>query len=267
MVVVILKDHFNMNKLKKKIFIKGTIEALTGLHIGGTNNELSIGGMDNAVIKNPVTQKPYIPGSSLKGKMRSLLEISMGTLGKKAMGNIKNPPSNDPFSLASRIFGYAQFKVKEDPRNKDSQGKLIYENSQQPSKVIVRDCHLKNGDMLGNRLIEEKSETVIDRITSAAMPRQMERVPAGAVFSMNIVINVFEKDNEKELVNGVLDGLNLVMDDYLGGAGSRGSGQVKIAIKKMYEKDSAYYTQPNKPTTPPSVKDGYREYLPNLFEE
>jgi CRISPR-associated protein Csm3 len=255
-----------MDKLSKKIFIEGTIEALTGLHIGGTNNELSIGGMDNAVIKNPVTKKPYIPGSSLKGKMRSLLEISMGTLGTKPMGrDIKHPPTSNPHFLASRIFGYTQYKADKDPENKDSDGKLKY-FPQQPSRVIVRDCNLMNEDSMGNQLIEEKAETVIDRITSAAMPRQMERVPAGAIFSMNIVINIFEKDNEKELVNGALDGLNLVMDDYLGGAGSRGSGQVKIAIEKMYEKDSAYYTKSDKPTSPPSVKDNYSGYLPNLFE-
>ena len=119
-----------MKKLESKIFIKGKMKAITGLHIGGTNNELSIGGMDNAVIKNPITNEPYVPGSSLKGKMRSLLEIRDKAFSSRRMGrDITTAPSNNPNYLASRLFGYTQYKPKEDD------GK----DPQQPSRVIVRD--------------------------------------------------------------------------------------------------------------------------------
>jgi len=231
-----------MKQLKKKIIIKGVITALTGLHIGGTNNELSIGGMDNAVIRNPVTQEPYIPGSSLKGKMRSLLEVAEGLPreAKKMGRDIFNPPTNDPHYLGSLLFGYTQYDEEKKTGRKIEVSKWKFP-PQRPSRVIVRDCKLTNADQLGQHMIEEKSETVIDRITSAAMPRQMERVPAGAEFEMEMIVNVFEADDEEKLVKGVLEGLSLVQDDYLGGAGSRGSGQVRFTIHSMKERDTEYY--------------------------
>ena len=62
-------------RLQGKYIIQGKIKVLTGLHIGGPTTGLNIGGVDNIVIKD-AKGKPYIPGSSLKGKMRSLLEYS-----------------------------------------------------------------------------------------------------------------------------------------------------------------------------------------------
>lgn len=247
-----------MEILIKKIFIKGAIKVITGLHIGGSNNELSIGGMDNAVIRNPITREPYIPGSSLKGKMRSLLEITYGTLGERPMSrDIQNPPTNNPHHLSARLFGYTQYKPTgpEDPYK-----------PQMPSRVIVRDGVLTNKDAMMGILVEEKSETVIDRITSAAMPRQMERVPAGAIFSLDIVINIFKPDQEAELVKGVLDGLLLVEDDFLGGAGSRGSGQVKFRIKSMTEKNTDYYKSDDK-GVPQDIVPSYKSIAPTLFSE
>lgn len=90
---------------------------------------------------------------------------------------------------------------------------------------------------------ESKTEVVIDRITSKAMPRQLERVPAGAEFKLDMILNIFEGDNEKELVNGVLRGLKLVQDDYLGGSGSRGSGQVIFKNLKITERPVSFYTE------------------------
>ena len=222
--------------LINKIIIKGKIEALTGIHIGGTNNQLSIGGMDNAIIRNPITLEPYIPGSSLKGKMRSLTELAHGTFGDRPMNrDVQNTPTNNPRHLAARLFGYTQHREKDSPFD-----------PQQPSRVIVRDCALANVDLLADTLVEEKAETVIDRITSAAMPRQMERVPAGAQFSMEIIINVFTGEDEKEFVDGILRGLLLVKDDYLGGAGSRGSGQVDFEIGSITRRGMNYYTHGSK---------------------
>ena len=85
-------------KLKKKIIYTGTIVLKTGLHIGGTNTALNIGGPDKFVVRNPINQLPYIPGSSLKGKMRSLIELAFGETDN---GNV----TKDPNTKAGRLFG------------------------------------------------------------------------------------------------------------------------------------------------------------------
>lgn len=217
-------------KLSKKIFIKGEIEALSGLLIGGSNTAMGIGGPDKMVIRNPVTNEPYVPGSSLKGKMRSLLEISYGYVKSVKMGNVKYGPSDDPELVTTLLFGSASS-----------------DEHQRPSRIIVRDGKLLNGDEFGNKtdlpFTESKTEVVIDRITSAAMPRTFERVPAGAKFELDIVLNIFEGDNksESELLTHTLRGLQMIQDDYIGGSGSRGSGRVKFHIKSISERTSEYY--------------------------
>jgi CRISPR-associated protein Csm3 len=215
-------------KLVKKIKFEGTIVAKTGLHIGGTNSAMAIGGPDKTVVRNPVDNKPYIPGSSIKGKMRSLLEISEGTIEDVNMGVVKNGPSQNPNHLSAQIFGTAK-----------------NDETQRPSKLIVRDGALISPEeMFTNTDLpysESKTEVVIDRITSKAMPRQLERVPAGAEFKLDLILNIFEGDNEIELVNGVLRCLKLVQDDYLGGSGSRGSGQVIFNNLKIAERPVSFY--------------------------
>lgn len=208
-------------KLKKKIIYTGTIELKTGLHIGGTNAALNIGGPDKFVVRNPINNIPYIPGSSLKGKMRSLVEIANGeTNGGK--------PTNDPTSKAGALFG-----VSGDSDNS------------RPSRLIVRDAELDVSDekMFANTDLpytESKTEVTINRVTSKANPRTFERVPAGAKFKLNMVLNVFEGENESELKQTLNQAIRLLEDDYLGGHGSRGYGQVKIHLlnpdgeEKMY---------------------------------
>ncbi len=216
--------------LNKKIIVKGKIIVITGLHIGGSNNSLSIGGMDNAVIRNPVNNKPYIPGSSLKGKMRSLLELAYGYIASKNMGNVKFVGDDNPEHITTQLFGSARNDEK-----------------QRPSRIIVRDGNLLNHDKLGKTELlytEGKTEVVIDRITSAAVPRQLERVPAGAEFSLDIVLNIIEEDGhqkESELIQNMFKALQMVQDDYLGGSGSRGSGQVEFLIEEVYERTADYY--------------------------
>lgn len=192
-------------KLQKKIIYTGTITLKTGLHIGGTNAALNIGGPDNFVIRNPISNKPYIPGSSLKGKMRSLLEIATGNLSSN--------------SVSGRLFGYATPDEK------------------RPSRLIVRDAELdvsnpemfERTDML---YTESKTETSIDRITANSNPRTIERVPAGARFKLNMVLNIFEEEDEQELIKTLKKGIELLHDDYLGGHGSRGYGQVEIQLEE-----------------------------------
>jgi CRISPR-associated protein Csm3 len=221
----------NSGTLIKKILITGTIEAITGLMIGGTNSGMGIGGPDKLVIRNPVNKQPYIPGSSLKGKMRSLLEITAGTLGPGMSGtNIKNGPSMDTSKITTLLFGSA---LKETEK-------------QRPSRIIVRDAALQNPEELEHTELlytESKTEVVIDRVTSAASPRNFERVPAGARFKLDLVLNIYEGDlfNESELLETLLRGLVLVQDDYIGGSGSRGNGCVQFRIDTIIERSSNYY--------------------------
>ena len=220
--------------LKKKILIKGEIEALSGLLIGGSNTAMGIGGPDKMVIRNPVNNEPYVPGSSLKGKMRSLLEVSYGHIKDVRMGNVRFGSDDNPDHITTVLFGSASNSAR------------TIEN-QRPSRIIFRDGRLLNGSDFGDNtdllFTESKTEVVIDRITSAAMPRTFERVPAGAKFELDIVLNIFEGDNktEEELLTLTLRGLQMLQDDYLGGSGSRGSGRVKFKIASITERKVAYY--------------------------
>lgn len=239
------------NKLLKKIEITGTLTLKTGLHIGGTNTSMSIGGIDTAVIRNPLTNQPFIPGSSLKGKMRSLLEVCLGEIGTRQGGNVENGPSTQ--GKAADLFGNA---VNE---------------KQKPSRAIVRDCNLTkaNADYLLQHTeipyTEGKTEVVIDRITSAANPRQIERVPAGAIFDLNIILNIWEQDNnENELIHNLFKSLQLVHDDYLGGSGSRGYGHVDFGIEDLKEKTMDEYYGKNKEAK--SIKDKYLEQIKKLSD-
>ena len=223
--------------LDKKIVITGIIKTLTGLHIGGTNSSMGIGGPDSMVVRNPIDNKPYIPGSSLKGKLRAMLDIADGSIKEVRMGQVKNGTSQNPKYASVQLFGNA-------PTGQDEKG-----FKQFPSKVIFRDGKLigteedldkkfKNTDL---PYTESKTEVVIDRITAKAMPRQLERVPAGAEFELNMVLNVFNKDDEKQQLKSLERAMKLLQDDYLGGSGSRGYGQIEFLVKSVEVKDMEFY--------------------------
>lgn len=216
-------------QLRKKIFIKGEINVLTGLMIGSSSSAMDIGGVDKMVIRHPITRLPYIPGSSLKGKLRSLLELNLGEVGEDERGNYG--PTHNPKHAAAQLFGF--IKHKQNNRKK-----------QQPSKVIVRDGYLENGDELRDTELgytELKAENSIDRITAAANPRFFERVPKGAKFLMEIIVNIFAGDDEQLFLEKLFHAMKLLEDDYLGGGGSRGNGQVKIVIDKMEARTLDFY--------------------------
>lgn len=207
-----------MAQLIKKIVYTGTLVIKTGLHIGGTNAALNIGGPDKFVVRNPVDNKPYIPGSSLKGKMRALVEIYNGETNGGG-------PSKSPTSKAGALFG-----VSGDT------------NNGHPSRLIVRDAPLANAEELANTDLpytESKTEVSIDRITAKANPRTFERVPAGAKFSITMILNVFDNEDEKQLKATLNQAIKLLEDDYLGGNGSRGYGQVVFEGLKE-EEHNAY---------------------------
>jgi CRISPR-associated protein Csm3 len=98
---------------------------------------------------------------------------------------------------------------------------------------------------------EVKTEVQIDRVTSKANPRQMERVPAGAEFELEIVLDVCEtndtEDDESELLNEVLGALTLVQDDYLGGSGTRGYGKIKFKINNVSVREAVDYQKFSEP--------------------
>lgn len=201
-----------MKQLVKKIKIQTSITLLTGLHIGGSSDNVEIGGIDNPVIKLATREnQPYIPGSSLKGKIRCLLEQAAGS------------PQVGLDEKVNNLFGINKEK---NPKKEDK-----------PSKLIVRDAMLSDEskeallacDYLDMPYTENKWENVIDRTKGVAEhPRQSERVPAGAKFNAEFIVNIWDDDNEEELMALFMKGIRLLENDYLGGSGSRGYGQIKF---------------------------------------
>lgn len=213
-----------MKQLVKKIKINTSITLITGLHIGGNSENVEIGGIDTPVIKLASKDDvPYIPGSSLKGKMRSLLEQTAGASKVGLNADINN------------LFGITK---------NDSIG--VKDN--RPSKLIVRDAvlteesknYLLGCDNLDMPYTENKYENTIDRITAKANPRNMERVPAGAEFNAEFILNIWDDDNEQALIKLFKKGISLLENDYLGGSGSRGYGQIKFGevVKTELSEDS-----------------------------
>ncbi|MDR2789832.1 MAG: type III-A CRISPR-associated RAMP protein Csm3 [Campylobacteraceae bacterium] len=207
------------------VSIKGVVEVLTGLHIGGSDDIMKIGGIDNPVIKTS-NGKPYIPGSSIKGKMRSLLEWKYGLV-------LTNGGKGKPFG-SDRLDGLDDKKREKaeiliklfGDSNASAEDKLKFGIT----RISVSDCYLIS-EQKNRELTEAKYENVIDRRSGTALsPRQSERVSAGAKFDFDIRIKVLDSDNENELTAMVREGLNLIKQDYLGGSGSRGYGRVKFDI-------------------------------------
>ena len=206
--------------------IKGRILVVTGLHIGASNETIEIGGLDNPIIKDPLPESnaPYIPGSSLKGKMRSLIEIKYGKMSK----------NGGPCDCGKKecnvctVFGTSA--------NKRSDSK---ENILGPTRLVVRDAYLseykkddknkswKQRFKEGDLPMEVKYENSINRLTGEANPRPLERVPGGVEFDFNLSFKIFEND-PKEYFSTVLEAMKLLELDALGGSGSRGCGQIKF---------------------------------------
>lgn len=191
-----------------KIQITGTIEVVTGMHIGGSDAFAAIGAIDSPVIIDPLSRKPIIPGSSLKGKMRALL------------AKVYNPTvvnHNDDNDRISRLFGSS------------TNDKLM------TSRLIFSDMILANYDELRSKgldsITEVKFENTISRTTSVANPRQIERVIRGSKFELNIIYDVLDKYQDKALedIKTLVEGMKLLQYDYLGGGGTRGNGKIKFS--------------------------------------
>jgi CRISPR-associated protein Csm3 len=234
--------------LMGKVVISGEIKAVTGLHIGGATGGLDIGGVDLPVLRHPVTQQPYIPGSSLRGKLRSLLDRHIPTDLNQRIGQVTIHSCKSPEDYAKcavcKVFGL--------PGERDFA---------EPARLIVRDVHLSDSSLQelrdkkqGLPFTEVKTEVAIDRVTSAAVPRQHERVPAGSVFApCEMVFSIYSLnsgnyDGDIALLPHLFKAMALLEDDYLGGQGSRGSGKVKFHNLTIMFKSRQYYedgkTQP-----------------------
>ena len=217
--------------------LTGKIELVTGLHIGSGNTEMHIGGTDNPVIKNPITQQPYIPGSSLKGKMRSMLEWFIGVVGEtegaplgyRHLDKVNASYRDDAITIL-KLFGGA-------PEGNRSE-ELVQEIG--PSRLSFWDCPLDSqwvGMMNTKNLLltETKMENTIDRIRGTAEhPRNTERVPAGALFDFNLSIRVHDGE---ELLDMVWKGLRLLEISGIGGSGSRGYGKLKFIELNLENED------------------------------
>jgi CRISPR-associated protein Csm3 len=208
--------------------IEATLELLTGLRIGAGDAEMHIGGVDNTVIKHPLTQSPYIPGSSIKGKMRSLLEwrsgaVEEGPLDKRSFDRASGGQRAEVKRIL-QLFGVGGGELKDDKTFAAELG---------PSRLSFWDCSLSaawerqvrdNNQML----TEVKSENRINRISGVAEhPRNSERVPAGAKFEFRLSFKRLAGDAD-DLLNAVLQGMKLIEFDSLGGSGSRGYGKVRF---------------------------------------
>ena len=209
--------------LHGRIILTGRIRAVSGLHIGGSPGALAIGNVDLPVIRDAVSGRPYIPGSSLKGKMRSLAEKLTGAPQNRPIGKDVTIHVAEARDQYDRYWVNPVFGVP---------GEVKFDVPA-PTRLVIRDVPLDKDSaqaLLDAKpdlpYTEVKWEAAIDRVTAAATPRQMERVPAGAVFApMELVFNVF-LPGDLALFAHVLTALQLVEDDYLGGQGSRGSGKV-----------------------------------------
>lgn len=206
--------------------IQATLELVSGLRIGAGDSEMRIGGVDNTVIRHPHTQAPYIPGSSLKGKMRSLLEWRSGAVQQTPLDKAALDAASG--AVQAEVKHILQlFGISGDAKL----GKEMQELG--PSRLSFWDCNLQaewEKEIRDNNqmLTEVKSENRINRISGVAEhPRQTERVPAGARFDFRLSVKRLAGDGDA-LLTTVLQGLKLLELDSLGGSGSRGYGKVKF---------------------------------------
>lgn len=191
-----------------KFLIKGTIRVVTGMHIGSGGAFAIIGAVDSPVVKDVVTNRPMLPGSSLKGKLRTLIAMDRNK-------EIKNSSEDCP--EVKKLFG----------------GKINVSGNDKfyTSKLIFSDMFMTNIEQLEEKEIsptEVKFENTIDRITGVANPRQIERVIRGAEFGFEVIYNCTDNTIMHSDMEMLKKGMKLLEHDYIGGSGSRGYGRVKF---------------------------------------
>ena len=233
-----------------KLVLEGEIHCQTGLHIGAGKGSLEIGGADNPVVKDAFGI-PYIPGSSLRGRLRSLLEQTMGLalpselvyLSKRRGQEVRIHQSDRPDDDVCVLFGRNPGRVEK------VSGEAIEAATATPARLTVYDAPLvvdsitpQMRENLDDELTEVKSENAVDRITSQANPRTLERVPAGARFRFRMVLDVLCAE-DKPLLARIVEALRLLEDDALGGGGSRGNGRISFSGLHLAWRGKDYYAK------------------------
>ncbi len=236
-------------KLIGKLILEGDLDCRTGLHIGAGKGSLEIGGADNPVIKDAFGL-PYVPGSTLRGRLRSLLEQASGLavpselvyLSRRKGQEVRIHQSDRPDDDICILFGRNPGRL-----DRVTGGEPIEGASASPARLTVYDAPLvaesitaQMRENLDDELTEVKSENAIDRITSQANPRTLERVPAGARFHFRLVLDVLCEE-DRPLLARVVEGLRLLEDDTLGGGGSRGSGRVAFSNLRLVWRGRDFY--------------------------
>ncbi|MGB9605498.1 MAG: type III-A CRISPR-associated RAMP protein Csm3 [Bryobacteraceae bacterium] len=232
-----------------KLILEGELVCETGLHIGAGKGSLEIGGADNPVIKDAFG-RPYVPGSSLRGKLRALLEQASGLavpselvyLSRRKGQEVRIHQSDRPDDEICLLFG------RNPGRMERVQGEPLESSNATPARLTVCDAPLDPDSItaqmrenLDDELTEVKSENAIDRITSQANPRTLERVPAGARFRVRFILDILCEE-DKALLARMVEGMRLLEDDSLGGGGSRGSGRVRFANLRLVWRNRNYYS-------------------------
>ncbi len=203
-------------KLVKHVVVNGLLHCDTGMRIGGTKDTVGIGETDNPIIRHPVSRMPYLPGSSVKGKMRSLLEQKYSPDSQRS-----GKPCTCGDCFICKMFGCGAVR-----------------NTRECTRLIFRDCALdeesarKLTEALPGAFAEVKTEIAMDRnkgATSGGTLRQQERVPAEVSrFSFEVVLRVFEGDDVKAHLARLAEAMELLEKEYLGGSGTRGYGKVRF---------------------------------------
>ena len=265
---------------KGKFVITGILECVTRTRIGGTQERFEIGGIDNPVIKDPLTELPYIPGSSLKGKLRSLLEWA------RDLPAVQQPhPKHRAFTachcgncVACRLFGVAS----DDPNVRMTSGptrltvrdafptgyEAVLRGEEPPEGTTVHRWWEMLGEGIGTEL---KSENFIDRLTAEANPRTVERVPAGSEFQIEFVLDVYDigdgnSQGDKELLKALAEAMKLLEHSALGGSGTRGYGKVRFkGLKVAWYPTDYYRTGAGEKTCNVDTVKNLREKVDNLW--
>ncbi len=196
-----------------KLEITGRLEVLTGMHIGGSSAFAAIGAVDSPVIRDTLSDRPMVPGSSLKGKLRTLLAMKYNN------SPLTKVEDDDPRIL--RLFGSAK-------KGDIQRSRLLFRDMVQP------DDNVEELQALGiHGATEVKFENAINRLTAVANPRQIERVIRGCKFDVSILYDAAEADEIEEDLAMLAEGMRLLEYDYLGGHGSRGYGRVKFSALRL----------------------------------
>lgn len=217
-----------------KIQLKCYLRVVTGLHIGGNSAFSAIGAVDKPVLIDPRSHRPILAGSSLKGKLRTLL------LRSDASANQDGKPEEDPLPIR-RLFGSMGVKNR---------------SAALRSRLQFSDGFVSNADQFENiGFTEVKVENSLDRATGVANPRQIERVISGVMFECNIVYNVMEESELMDDLQLLGKGLKLLQLDYLGGHGTRGSGRISLSDIELI------------PHCQPDLSQAQTEAIKAIFED